>query len=163
MASPGHVATSWQRWVDGTGVIFTLETSENQSACFLLYPSVVHARLPAGLHRRFQQVTTEGIWNWKKAFKYSQEQQIKWPQTIPHEVLCYFQSIFPAWHLCFFISNIKFRMFYSSAVYEYKYIKPRTTFFVLLLWKRTWSKLSVKIEKNIKKIPLLKLLFPVVL
>lgn len=46
---------------------------------------------------------------------------------------------------------------------KYKYMKPHATFFVLLLWKRTWSKLSIKTEKIIKKIPLLKLLFPVVL
>lgn len=46
---------------------------------------------------------------------------------------------------------------------KYKYIKPHPTFFVLLLWKRTWSKLSVNIKKIIKKIPLLKLLFPIVL
>lgn len=46
---------------------------------------------------------------------------------------------------------------------KYKYIKLHPTFFVLLLWKRTWSKLSVNIEKIIKKITLLKLLFPIVL
>lgn len=46
---------------------------------------------------------------------------------------------------------------------KYKYIEHRTTFFVLLLWNRTWSELSVKIQKIIQKIPFLKLFFPVVL
>lgn len=46
---------------------------------------------------------------------------------------------------------------------KYKYIEHQTTFFVLLLWNRTWSELSVKIQKIIQKIPFLKLFFPVVL
>lgn len=112
-----HLLTNvgcWQRYNASFGDL-------QKSECFSPHVS------PCGVCPAALLVSTTDFCEWQaKAFQIerrylnSQEQQIKWPQTIPHKVLCYFQSAFPAWHLCFFISNIKFKMFYSNAIHEYK-------------------------------------------